>query len=230
MLRNKTVHCGITWKFWVTDNHGENIFTNRKFRIRKTKKFSLFQGSPRRQKRKRMFRSFYKSKKDKILNGEQNSLFFLHTQVSSWIFIPGNVRFLMETQNVFTSSDVCDETKGSSCLILLLNLNFSISRIPLTHMRLSTLLILTECRTCAKYERREQLSPRWFFVALWLCDFVQVFRIFRSPVLLFFHVLGFFCVLYILAQCLIIFLVQVELCIWSVEDYSGLPSCASEED
>ena len=50
--------------------------------------------------------------------------------------------------------------------------------------------------------------------SFWLCgcgrhdyvfDFVQVFRIFRSPVLLFFHVLGFFCVLYILAQCLIIF-------------------------
>ena len=167
MLQNKTVHCGIIWKFWVTDNHGENIFTNRKFRIRKTKKFSLFQGSPRRQKRKRMLRSFYKSKRQDF-EWRTEFTFFLHTQVSSWIFIPGNVRFFMETQNVFTSSDVCDETKGSSCLILLLSLNFSISRIPLTHMRLSTLLILTEFRTCAKYERREQLSSRWFFVALWL--------------------------------------------------------------
>ena len=66
-------------------------------------------------------------------------------------------------------SNVCNEMKRSPFL-----LKFTISCVPLTHMRLLTLLILAACRICAKYERREQLASRRFSVALWLCGSVAV--------------------------------------------------------
>ena len=76
-----------------------------------------------------------------------------------------NVTFdSLRRHKMFSSlSNVCDEMKRSPFL-----LKFTISCVPLTHMRLLTLLILAACRICAKYERREQLASRRFSVALWL--------------------------------------------------------------
>ena len=66
-----------------------------------------------------------------------------------------NVTFdSLRRHKMFSSlSNVCDEMKRSPFL-----LKFTISCVPLTHMRLLTLLILAACRICAKYERREQLA------------------------------------------------------------------------
>ena len=158
MLRNRTEVCIVAW----FGSFGYRTFTVRMFSQAKSfdnkKNLNVPRYCKKAKKRKNVEKFLLMKKVAKISMEYRSHFLFKYSNLS--VTFDSSRRHKM-----FSSFNVCDETKRSP---FLLSLKFTIFRVPLTHMRLLTLLILAVCRICAKYERREQRASRRFAVAPWL--------------------------------------------------------------
>ena len=151
----------------------------------------MFHGIPRRQKSKRMLKTFYYWKK--LPKFSMKYRFHILLKYSS--FSINNHKYSFDVtfdssrrHKMFSSlSNVCDEMKRSPFL-----LKFTISCVPLTHMRLLKLLILAACRSMCKIWTWRTTSFRGCRRREYVIVFVRVFGTFLGPVLLLFHILGSF--------------------------------------
>ena len=159
MLRNRTEVCIVAW----FGSFGYRTITVRIFSQAKSFDNKKILNVPRyckkAKKQKNVEKFLLMTKIAKISMEYRSHFLFKYSSLS--------VTFDSSRRHKMFSSlfNVCDETKRSP---FLLSLKFTIFRVPLTHMRLLTLLILAVCRICAKYERREQRASRRFSVAPWL--------------------------------------------------------------